>query len=177
MKSLLSQCELAVPLLADYDYRGVRLSVCRRGHVVRKPAQQKRQPKKREVLAIDASNIAAVRNAAQVAQYQSSPYHRVTGSRMGTFPAARRWTTPASVRRSGIGRQQPAPYVKRSEQGGCRHSGTEIFPDLSRHLDWEAEILYEARLSNRELGDIMPTRWKIDENGPKAFRRPTRFSI
>jgi hypothetical protein len=89
--------------------------------------------------------------AGQTAVYRSSPYHRVAGSQMGGFPAGRRW-----------------PHASKCPPTWDRESATRALREAIRAVmvsaDWdgdfpkvvwylEEETLYEARLSNRELGE------------------------
>jgi hypothetical protein len=125
------------------------------GAYLRKPTQRSRQPKKREVLVINAGNqsivVAALRNAAQTAQYRSSPYHRVTGSRMGTFSVTRRWPH-ASKCPPQWDREVATRALREAIRAGRVSADWDgNFPRFVWHL--EGETLYEARLSNREQGE------------------------
>jgi hypothetical protein len=124
---------------------------------LRKPEQQKRQPKKRELLVITASNrdvyLPKLKRAAATALYAGSPYHRVTGSPMGGVPAGRRW--PHASKCPPIWDERSATQALREAIRAGRVSADwdedSNFPRLVWHLD--GETLYEARLSNKELGE------------------------
>lgn len=92
----------------------------------------------------------ALLRAAEAARYVSSPYHRPPGSQMGQplnrpFPHASKcpssWDLPTATR-----------ALKTAIRRGCvsaEWSGP--FPRFAWHI--EGETLYEAVLSNRQLGD------------------------
>jgi hypothetical protein len=124
---------------------------------LRKPQHQKRLPKKRELLVIDARNreffLPKLRRAAETAQYTGSPYHRVAGSLMGGNLVGRRWPHASKC---------PAEWDRQSATRALREAIRAVrvsadwdegsdFPKFIWHL--EGETLYEARLSNRELGE------------------------
>jgi hypothetical protein len=123
------------------------------GSILRKPTQQTRQPKKRDVMVIDASAQTALRLAAQTAVYQSSPYHRVAASKMGALTATRRWPH-ASKCPPHWDRSSATRALREAIRAGrisAQWNGN--FPRFVWHLDQETETLYEARLSNRVLGE------------------------
>jgi hypothetical protein len=106
------------------------------------------------MLVIDAGNraaaVPALQRAAERAEYRSSPYHRTAGSPMGT-PVARRW--PHASKCPPIWDRQSATRALREGLRAGRVSAAWEggFPKHVWHLD--GETLYEARLSNRELGE------------------------
>jgi hypothetical protein len=106
---------------------------------------------------IDASNqeffLPRLKRAAAIVEYRSSPYHRVTGASMGGPPAGRRW--PHASKCPPEWDRQSATRALREAIRAVRVSADwdegSNFPKFIWHL--EEETLYEARLSNRELGE------------------------
>jgi len=106
---------------------------------------------------IDASNqeffLPKLKRAAETVEYRSSPYHRISGSPMGGVSAGRRWPhaskcPPTWDLPSATRALREAIRAVRVSAGWDEGSN---FPKFIWHLD--SETLYEARLSNRELGE------------------------
>jgi hypothetical protein len=109
------------------------------------------------LLVINASNreffLPRLKNAAETVQYRGSPYHRVAGSTMGGHSTSRRW--PHASKCPPTWDRQSATRALREAIRAVRVSADwdegSNFPKFIWHL--EGETLYEARLSNRELGE------------------------
>jgi hypothetical protein len=120
---------------------------------MRKPQQRPRQPKKREMLVIHNANqhefVPRLIAAAQVAEYIGSPYHRMAGSPMG-LRSERRW--PLASKCPAFWDRAAATRALREGLRAGRVSAQweGNFPRFIWHL--QEETLYEARLSNKELG-------------------------
>ncbi len=121
----------------------------------RKPKQERRQPKKREKLVIDASNQANVvpllHTASQVAEYISSPYHRAAGSRMEGPTTGRRWPHASKCPPNWDRRAATRALREGLRAGRVSAQWVGNYPKFVWHL--EGETLYEARLSNTERGE------------------------
>lgn len=113
--------------------------------------------KKRELLVLTGSNqnvyMPKLKEAGQRAVYAGSPYHRAAMSSLGGAPTARRW--PHASKCPPVWNQGSTTHALREYIRAGRVSADwdeeATFPRLVWHKD--GETLYEARLSNRELGE------------------------
>lgn len=136
-----------------------------------KPQRRPRPQKRKEVLVITSKNRAAIsaalNNAANVAIYRGSPYHRTRQSPMGSsadrsWPDASkcdlRWTRETAVR-----------ALRRSiRDGQVSASWIGSFPRLVWTL--ADGVLYEARLSNSVLGEYHAYPLEDQREWPQKLR-------
>ena len=136
---------------------------------LRKPARR-RTIKRKQVLVIRGRDAAAIierlDDAATAARYVSSPYHRARGSPMGN-PRSRSW--PHASKCNPYWRQTDATRALkdaiRAGQVSAEWDGQ--FPKYVWHQD--AEILYEARLSNRDQGEYHAYPLEDKREWPRKF--------
>lgn len=144
-------------------------------------AQPQKRPKplkKKEVLVIEQGNraaaSAALTNAANVAIYRGSPYHRTRQSPMGSsadrsWPDASkcdpRWTREAALR-----------ALRRSiRDGQVSASWIGSFPRLVWTL--ADGVLYEARLSNSVLGEYHAYPLEDKREWPQKLLNPLPLTL
>jgi hypothetical protein len=119
---------------------------------VQRPARARNRQRTKELLDLGAADrkvIAALRMAAERAVYESYAYHRPHDSRMGR-PATRRY--PHASKCESHWEQQTATAALREalREGRVSAAWDGVFPRFA--WQFNGDVLYEARLSNRESG-------------------------
>jgi hypothetical protein len=103
----------------------------------------------KELLTITGQNIAALRNAAETARYISSPYHRASNSLMGRL-SSRRYPHASKCDPDWTLQTATGALREAIRAGRVSEAWEGAFPRYVWHF--REEVLYEGRLSNRELG-------------------------
>jgi hypothetical protein len=116
----------------------------------------------------------ALKNAADVAIYRGSPYHRTRQSRMGSS-ADRAWPDASKCDRRWT--QETATRVLRGSirDGQVSASWIGRFPKLVWTL--VDDVLYEARLSNRVLGEYHAYPLEDKREWPQNLRPPLPLTL
>jgi hypothetical protein len=134
---------------------------------VRRSAEAQNHCKPKELLTVTAETAAFLRHAAENARYVGSPYHRPPGSPMGQavsrrYPHASKcapdWTLVSAT--GALREAIRAGRVSAAWQGR--------FPKHVWHL--REDVLYECRLSNRELGEYHGYPLEDRREWPKNIR-------
>ena len=117
---------------------------------VKRPNKARKTPRKRELLVITSASAERLRVAAETARYAGSPYHRLPSSKMGK-PSGRNWPTASKCDPEWTFESATNALRTAIRAGTVSAKWEGQYPCFAWHL--VGDVLYEARLSNREKGE------------------------